>query len=56
MGTIAVAETTKGVAGEIKVVETTKGSTGYEGHTCEFKTCPSGTAWFDEPTSADTAR
>ena len=50
-----VVETTKGVAGAIKVVETTKGSTGYEGHTCEFKTCPSGTAWFDEPTSTDTA-
>jgi len=28
-------------------------NTGYEGPNCEFQTCPTGLAWFDEPTSAN---
>jgi hypothetical protein len=30
-------------------------ATGYEGANCQDKTCPTGTAWFEEPTSTDTA-
>eukprot|EP00937_MAST-01D_sp_MAST-1D-sp2_P003939 g3939.t1 len=30
-------------------------NSGYEGPTCEYKSCPTGVAWFDEATTTDTA-